>query len=357
MNTETILADLIGIQSYSGEEENIAQYIENYCTNKQLTVIRYKGNVLVHIKKNAKKALIFNCHMDTVPLHGKEHWNTNPFKLSKDEHNYYGLGVSDEKISIAITLAMIDYFKASDIQLDIFLMFVIKEEIDGTGSLIMTNYFKDNYSFDTTYAIVCEPRNAQFLGIGNKGSIFFELHSTGVSCHASEPRLGKNAITYLLSRITQINTQVESLFQNDEIFSNPTICFPTMIHGGNAVNIIPENARAKGDIRTTPAIHQKIVSFLEDQPDITIISEIKPCYQDPNDELVAAFNTAGIIQKTTTNGSNDMIFHTQVGHSTIVFGAGAEEACHIVNEFCPIINVDKTIDIYKKVCEQLGQKN
>ncbi|MFT4311818.1 MAG: M20 family metallopeptidase [Candidatus Woesearchaeota archaeon] len=352
MNYETILQDIIQIQSYSGNEQKLAAYIKNFCKNKNVILTEHKENIIIHINKGSNRAVLFNCHMDTVPVCDRKLWKTDPFTLEKDEKNYYGLGVSDEKISTAITLFLIDFFCEQD--LDIFLLYVTNEEVDGSGSQQVTEYFEKNYSYQKTYAIICEPRDAKYLGVGNKGSLFFELTAKGKAHHASEPEHGENAITALLKRIQQIHDDLKTFPLEEDIFTPATISFPTIIQGGVAINVIPSQAIAKGDIRTTSKTHDAFVAYLKKQPDIRIISNVPSCYQPSDNELVHAFEKQGITQKTITNGSNDMIFHTEKGQAAVVFGAGAEKACHIVNEFCPIKNCQKTIDIYKGVCEYLS---
>jgi acetylornithine deacetylase/succinyl-diaminopimelate desuccinylase-like protein len=347
-----ILADLISIKSYSGKEKAIASYIFSFFKEKGAEVFMQEQNVIVHIKKDSKTVVIFNAHMDTVEVQDIASWDTDPFTLTETKDKYFGLGVSDEKISIAILMELYDEFISSEI--DIFLVFVANEEIDGSGSKSFASYFKKNYGYEKTYCIICEPRNARYLGIGNKGNIFFEFTQKGKSCHASEAKKGENAIEMLIKKIPAILIDFEKHVEIDKDLGLPTIAYPTMIKGGSSVNTIPDTCIAYGDIRTTPATHEKIKDYISSFKEVKITSETK-AYVNKDKKLIDIFRRLGIKDKKCTSGSNDAVFFGEIGISSVVFGAGNEEACHVANEFIEIKNIEKTKKIYLEIIKKLTE--
>ncbi|MCM2325444.1 MAG: M20/M25/M40 family metallo-hydrolase [Candidatus Woesearchaeota archaeon] len=347
-----LLADLISIKSYSGKEKAIASYIFSFFKEKGAEVFMQDQNVVVHISKGSKTAVIFNAHMDTVEVQDIASWHTDPFTLSETKDRYFGLGVSDEKVSIAILMELYQEFISSKI--DIFLVFVANEEIDGAGSKSFADYFQKKHGYEKAYCIICEPRNAKYLGIGNKGNIFFEFTQKGISCHASEAKKGDNAIMGLMKKVPEIFHGFEK-FKEEEEDANlgfPTIAYPTVIKGGSSVNTVPDTCIAYGDIRTTPKTHEMIKGYINGFKEVKIISETK-AYVNKDKVLLGIFAKLGIKYKRCTAGSNDAVFFGDIGISSVVFGAGNEEACHISNEFCEMKNIEKTKRIYLGLVEQL----
>ena len=85
-----IIQDLIKISSISGEEQEIQEYIFSYLSKIKLGPFLVGGNVVVKISgQNKKKAVIFNSHVDTVPVGDVTKWEHNPFQGKiVDEKNY-----------------------------------------------------------------------------------------------------------------------------------------------------------------------------------------------------------------------------------------------------------------------------
>ncbi|MEK6916560.1 MAG: M20/M25/M40 family metallo-hydrolase [Nanoarchaeota archaeon] len=346
-----LLNDLIAIKSYSGDEKRISEYIYSFFKNKNANVFEQDGNIVVYIKNNSKTAMIFNAHMDTVKVQDISQWNTDPFELVEKDGKYYGLGVSDEKISIAILMDIYDELMNSN--LDIFLVFVVKEEIDGSGSKSFAEYFINNYNYKNVYCIICEPRNAKYIGMGNKGNIFFEISAKGKAAHSSQLELGKNAIDALFKKIKNLKKDIAKYEEYDDKLGNVTIACPTIISGGSSVNTIPDNCIAMGDVRTTPNTHQKIINFLNNNDEIKIFSETKPYILEEENVLVKVFNKLGIKEKQYTTGSNDAVFFGMLCIPAIVFGAGNEETIHKPNENVEIKNIEKTKKIYLSLVKEL----
>lgn len=200
-------------------------------------------------------------HLDVVPAHKEDGWDTDPFKMTEKDGILYGRGVSDDKGAVVASMIALKVLKDMQIPLHkrIRLIMGTNEE---TGSKGLAYYVKKEGSPDygftpdgefpcingekgmigaiyrskrtdiqdiqggTAKNIVC--RNCYAVVDKNSFSKktledFFNNHNIeynlaetgssvkisvqGVAAHASTPELGKNAISYLLSGLAEAGSQ------------------------------------------------------------------------------------------------------------------------------------------------------
>ena len=61
------------------------------------------GNAVGHFGEGSP-VILTDCHVDTIPDHGKGLWHHKPFGAELDGDRLYGLGVSDMKASAAAVI-------------------------------------------------------------------------------------------------------------------------------------------------------------------------------------------------------------------------------------------------------------
>src|SRR3972149_2430501 len=146
MKTELILQKLISIKSFSGQEDHIQKVIFGNIKSYKFKPFYVGKNVVVKIKsKNSKSALIFNSHVDTVSAGNLALWNSSPFLGFINNDKIYGLGASDEKASIAVSLKLIEIFSKEVPDCDLWMTFVVNEEVDGSGTKEFIKWFDKNH--------------------------------------------------------------------------------------------------------------------------------------------------------------------------------------------------------------------
>ena len=95
---------LIQKQSYSGHEDGVAKVLEEQLKKKgfdSVTVDKY-GNVIGCIKGNRPgKKVLFDGHIDTVPVTDETEWQYPPFAAEIHDGKIYGRGTSDMKGAVA----------------------------------------------------------------------------------------------------------------------------------------------------------------------------------------------------------------------------------------------------------------
>lgn len=138
------------------------------------------------------RSLIFNGHVDVVPIGGADRWTTPPFEPRIDGKWMYGRGAGDMKSGLAATLFAFDAVRDAGFRpmARIHFQSVVEEECTGNGTLAC---LQRGYRADC--AFVPEPLGPQLMR-AEVGLIWFRVHVTGDPQHASAGfnSAGANAI-------------------------------------------------------------------------------------------------------------------------------------------------------------------
>lgn len=368
MKLEQILQKLISISSVSGNEDLIQKFIFKYIKSYGLRPIFVGKNVAVKIKgKNNKNCLIFNSHVDTVPAGNLASWQTNPLGGVIKDNKIYGLGASDEKASVAIFLKLVEICSKEKSTCDLWITFVVNEEVDGSGTEEFIKYFDKFHGkeYQNVAGILGEPTNLEEIQIGHKGNLFLKVTVFGDSGHGSEPnKIKKHAILTSFETVYSLK-ELNKLFEKykNNFLGSPTISL-TAISGGDekSPNKFADSCSLIFDIRTIPEVHEKAFELIETEIS-KIDSEAKLEYlyppasfgfTDVDEDIVKTFQKVSKAVIGASVGSNDMCFFSQKGIPCVVFGAGDKNCIHKPNEFCEIENLHKCFEIYQKVISEWG---
>lgn len=224
-----------------------------------------RPNVVVALRGKGKKTLILNGHMDTVVPSAE--YTVDPFGGIVKGGKIYGVGALDMKASLSIFVfaakALIDC--QAEMGGDLIMTFVVDEEPGGCSA------FGTKYLLDTGLtgdaAIVAEPGNRQ-IGIGHKGGYRFKLTIMGEAVHTGfisweRKERGHNAIVDMARAILLLEG-MKLPYKERSAFPNrvPTLTFPTLIEGGNGINVVPDKCVAYGDCRLLPGVDAETVRRL-----------------------------------------------------------------------------------------------
>ena len=140
--TLEILSQLVSIDSRTGQEQRILEYIEEQLLDSDFRVSRQKVDTsdtprcnLLAKKGSGDFAIMFFAHVDTVsPDSEYEKHGINPFELRFDEQHevYRGLGCADQKAGIAALISAFTDFIPENIVVK--LAFLVDEESDSLGA-------------------------------------------------------------------------------------------------------------------------------------------------------------------------------------------------------------------------------
>uniref|UniRef100_UPI00037A72DB hydrolase n=1 Tax=Legionella tunisiensis TaxID=1034944 RepID=UPI00037A72DB len=203
------------------------------------TVVQHCGDALFIRKRPELKRRVLLCgHMDTV------YAASHPFQTltSLNDNEINGPGVADMKGGIIVMLHALAAFEESSIASELGWDVLINadEEIGSPTSSPFLAEIASNYQA----ALVYEPAmNANgMLAKNRRGSGKLTIVATGKSAHVGRAFFeGRNAICYLAEAITSIHALNG---QRDGITINVG-----KIAGGEALNVVPDKAVTKLDVR------------------------------------------------------------------------------------------------------------
>lgn len=201
---QALCRSLIEARSYSGEEGEIARKIEEYCKAAGYTdvhVDRY-GNCIGHIKgRRPGPAVLFDGHMDTVPVPDSSVWQEDPFGAEVKGGRIYGRGSSDMKGALSAMLKAAEFYAKDldyDFPGDIYVAGVVHEEcFEGVAAREISSYVKPDY-------VIIGEASQLNIKIGQRGRAELQVETFGRPAHSASPDEGINAVYQMAAIIGEI---------------------------------------------------------------------------------------------------------------------------------------------------------
>lgn len=361
----SLCQEMIRNQSISGEEGKVVEAIK-----KGLKELGYDecfvdsyGNVIGHIKgKKPGKKLLFDGHIDTVPVPDDSKWTHAPFGGELVDGKIYGRGASDMKGQTSAMISAAAFFAQDvdrDFEGDIYVAGVVHEEIfEGVSAR------KISEAINPDYVIIGESSELN-LKIGQRGRAEIVIETFGRPAHSANPEKGINAVykmAKVIEKIQEIEAPVDPVLGKGilvltDIKSSP---YP-------GASVVPDYCRATFDRRllvgeTKEGVLAPIKALLEElqkqdsELNVKVSYAIgrETCYTgeiiegerffpawsySEDDEFVQAsykgLKAAGINPEITqysfcTNGSH---YAGEKGIKTIGFGPSKENLAHTIDEY------------------------
>lgn len=227
---------LVQIDSPSGEEQDMAEYLTNWLTKVGYGVkVDKVGNILAFLNSSEPKLLLC-AHMDTV-MPGKGIKPVIKNGVIKSDGNTI-LG-ADNKASIsAIICAVENFLSIHGSPPNIEILFSVKEETGGGLEYFPFKWVKSEYGvvFD----------HAKPLGIITTAAPYiynFKIRFKGKPAHSSKPEKGVNALNVA---VKYLKTQPIGAFDDHKTTINIG-----KISGGVGINVVPEDVVIEGEVRST----------------------------------------------------------------------------------------------------------
>lgn len=365
MNEIYLTQELVRINSENppGNEKAIAKYIKDFLDDLKISseLIEFEKNrcdVVASI--GSGKGMMFNGHMDTVPIGGN--WTFDPFGGKISNGKVYGRGASDMKGGIASILAAVKNLSKQNFKKKLLLTFVGDEEDFGKGSDYLIKNRKELFR-DVKYGIMCECTSL-YPRIAQKGLVRIKVKFKGKAAHASNPELGDNAIYKAAEFIQELRKLIEELKKRkNPMLGSGTISVGT-INGGTKINVVPDSCNIEIDRRIIPgetinyASEQirKILKRLKLDADVEIYHGSRlPMQLDKNLELIKILKSITKTKLTGEAGYTEAeLFYRDAGVPCFGFGPGIDEQAHVTDEYIPIKNLQRATKIYeeliRKVC-------
>jgi putative selenium metabolism hydrolase len=195
---------LISLESYSGREGGAAEALKEFLEEKNfdsITVDEY-GNIIGKIQgKRPGKKLLFDGHIDTVPVGNEDDWKHKPFNPEIIDGKLYGRGSTDMKGAVAAFSAAAAFFaedSGRDFPGEIFIAGVVHEEcFEGVAARKVSALVQPDY-------VVIGEASELNVKIGQRGRAEIVVETFGVPAHSANPEKGINAVYQMCKAVEAI---------------------------------------------------------------------------------------------------------------------------------------------------------
>ena len=370
--------DLVRIQSYSGQEGDVARFIAARMQALDFDEVQIDrwGNVVGRVG-SGERGILFDSHMDTVTVTDEDHWQAPPFGGAIVDGFLCGRGSVDMKSGLAASVYAAAAAKSRGLLSGktVYVSGTIDEEYcDGEG---LRRLLQDR-SLQPDYAVICEP-SANLITTGHKGKAQVIIRTQGVSAHGSAPEKGVNAI-YEMAEIIQ---RVEQL--NLELARKPgrrgTLVLSQISSQGVSLNAVPSACEIYLDRRmvageSEETIRQEMASLVAGKNATWEIGGLQrttwtgehisyePLHPAWEISLEHELSRAFITACTETFGqapraydywdfSTNAVATVRLGVPTIGFGPGEHKQAHMRDERCPAGQIVDACAVYTRVIDLL----
>jgi acetylornithine deacetylase len=183
----------------------------------------------------------------------------------------------------------------------------------------------------------------------------------GKAAHSSKPDLGANAIR-LAARVIDALDALADEWRRDvrftDLLERPFVVMNVAtIQGGNAVNIVPDRCVIELGFRPLPGMDVDALCAQIDErvrglgPVTTEVSRITPAMLTPPGTPLEALllphakdPTLGAAAFATDGGNLE-----RLGIQTLVFGPGSIDVAHKADEYVPVDELHRAVDVVREV--------
>lgn len=340
-----LLQQLIAIPSFSRTEDNTAEALSNFFTDRGLKPQILGNNVWVvcdNFDAN-KPTLLLNSHHDTVkPNVG---YSRAPFTPTVENGKLYGLGSNDAGASLVSLIATFLYFNSrKNLSYNLVIAATAEEEISGSGGI--ESIWNELPKIDC--AIVGEPTGMN-IAIAEKGLLVLDCIAQGKPGHAARDE-GENAIYVSLKDIAWFR---DYEFPNVSNTLGKIKMSVTVINSGLAHNQVPEECKFSVDCRVTDAYTlEEVLEIIKKNVSCVVkprSARLRPSKIDNNHPLVLAGKTVG----KELFGSPTTSDQALIPVPSIKIGPGDSARSHSADEFVYLDEIKNGIIDYIKLIEAL----
>lgn len=326
---------IVEIPSVSGDEGALADFLEAKLRRHGAQPLRLGQTLLVLNDGSGEAAtprpvLLLDTHLDTVPPAAG--WTRDPWRAASEGGRVYGLGSNDAKAAVAGMVAAFLAFLEVELPFTLALALAEAEETRGTGTQAALDEL-ERRGLPVEAAVVGEPTGLD-LAVAQKGLLVLELVARGDACHAAHAAaLGA---TNAARRLARDLVALEGLdFGAPHERLGPITLEPTLVRAGTARNVVPGEATAILDVRTTPALpYAEVVRRVERlvASELRVLSDRLRPRETPDDALLveAARRVRPEARLVGSATLSDMAF--LVGVPAVKCGPGRSERSHTADE-------------------------
>ena len=364
--------DYVEIAEFLGKElETMGFEVENIDVPDEITeeagLVGQRKNVIARLRGTGEgPTLIFNGHIDTVPVGDLNKWTYPPFSGQLVDGKVYGRGATDSKGRLVSYIMAALALKKLNIPLkgDIVIAATCDEE---TGGHLGAGYIMENNLLKGDLAVVEGYSDTIIRAMA--GLFQLKIVSKGVPAHSGWKWKGVNAIEKMAKVIDGLEELQKELEKETSTVNGMRYTTINVggIKGGTKVNVVPDYCEIEVDFRVIPEhtleeikekVEKVIAKLMEQDPEMNIeilkLSnfETRPTVTSENSFLIQELQKA--IKAFTgeefpvigVNGQSDCRWFVDHGIPGINFGPGRNDYnVHGYDEFMDIEDMLQTARI------------
>ena len=335
-----LTAQLVDVESVSGDEHRLADLVEQALTLEHLTVERVGNNVVARTTLGRQRRVLLAGHLDTVPIAGNV-----PSRREGDL--LYGCGTSDMKSGDAVLLHLAATLTAPayDVTYVLYDCEEVEAERNGLAHLV-----RDHRAWlEADLAILMEPTSG-LIEAGCQGTLRVDIPLRGKRAHSARSWLGSNAIhaaapvLQALADYRARDVDIDGCVYKEGLQA-------VAISGGVAGNVIPDEARVSVNFRFAP-----------DRSEEQALDHVRDVFEGY--ELVLTDSSGGALPGLTAPatrhfveavgekpvakyGWTDVARFSALGIPALNFGPGDPNLAHTREEHCDLRLVTRAADLLR----------
>jgi len=377
------VCDMIAIKSLSGYESAMATYVEAQLKDAGLKPARdEEDNVWAVIEPQQPGAATTNTlhlsgHTDTVvPVEG---WKSDPwtpeFTGSGDDRRIIGLGASDMKSGLGVMLHLARHFSQDanrPKRLRLVVSFTVCEESPANGKRngVHRVLAREPGRWAITTEASCDAL-CPTLALGCQGHAVAKIALQGRSAHSASPDKGMNAIlaaSKICSRVDQLNKSFRDISVLGDVHAHAAAAV-TLIKGGSAANIIPEQCELTISRRVAPGestadVERELGAMTRDLDGVnatwTLRCDAPACVVDTHGPLLRAASEASQAlyrqaRYSWNRARTDMVLFRQAGMDVLNIGPGFSGQAHVSGEYVRLIDLPRSANLIAETLLRLDK--
>jgi acetylornithine deacetylase len=366
MNVEELLGRLVAWPTISdrpvtGIAADLAERLESVGMRVERLDAPEPGkcNLVASAGPVGTDGVILSGHMDVVPVEGQP-WTSDPFTLTRREDRLVGRGACDMKAFLAATAVALARTPPKDLRRELVLVFTHDEEVGCLGSRWLADRFVAEQRPIPSLALIGEPTSFRMLRM-HPGHVAARIVCGGLAAHSSKPDLGRNAIRLaarVIDRLDRLADRWRADVRFADLLERPFVVMNVAtIRGGSAVNIVPDRCVIDVGFRPLPghspeALFEELRAEVEPLGDVHAeLVRVTPSMLTPEgtplESVLAPFASAPgtAAAAFATDGGN----FERMGVRTLVFGPGSIDVAHKADEFVPLDELHRAVDVVEEV--------
>ncbi len=340
----TLLHSLIGIPSVSREEEEAADFLQNYIERTGLQTTRSGNNVWCTGPQfdSGKPTLLLNSHIDTVKPVNR--WHKHPYTPKIEDGKIYGLGSNDAGASVVSLFQVYRHLSVTTQAYNLIFLVSCEEEVSGTNGIESVLPQLPPIAL----GIVGEP-TSMHPAIAEKGLMVLDVTARGQAGHAAREE-GINAIYQALEDILWFRNHH---FPKESPLLGPVKMSVTQIQAGTQHNVIPDTCTFVVDIRSNECYSNE---ELFGEICSHIGSEARARSFRLNSSRIDAahpFVQRAVELGRVPFGSPTLSDQTLMPFPSVKIGPGQSARSHVADEYVLISEIEESIELYVKLLDGL----